>query len=122
MDLNPDWTPAWGGQLELWDKTMSAAVGSVEPLMNRAIVFQTDPDAYHGHPDPLTVPEGSTRKSLALYYYTNTQDQDASHRTTLFQARPGEDLTPSWKERARRWVPPVLMEARARAKGRNPHQ
>jgi len=40
----------------------------VQPLFNRAVVFNTDADSFHGHPDPLLAPEGVFRRSIALYY------------------------------------------------------
>jgi hypothetical protein len=45
---------------------------------------------------PLMCPVDKTRKSLALYYYSNgrpTEEQTPDH-STLWQARPDEDRTP----------------------------
>jgi hypothetical protein len=68
--LNKDWQPGFGGELELWDADMRACVRSVPPVFNRLVVFNTNKRSFHGHPAPLQAPEGMTRKSLALYYYT----------------------------------------------------
>lgn len=68
--LNPDWDEAWGGDLELWDATASHCVRRVAPRMNRAVVFNTRSDTFHGHPRPLACPEGVFRQSIAAYYYT----------------------------------------------------
>ncbi|MBI4266031.1 MAG: 2OG-Fe(II) oxygenase [Acidobacteria bacterium] len=68
--LNADWDEAWGGHLELWDRDGRACVTRIAPLFNRAVLFDTSNFSYHGHPHPLNVPEGGSRKSLALYYYT----------------------------------------------------
>jgi hypothetical protein len=53
------------------------------------VVFSTDASSYHGHPDPLTTPDGITRKSLALYYYTASRAiyDEVSNLGTEFQAR-----------------------------------
>src|SRR3546814_10871992 len=64
------WEPAFGGDLELWDAGMKHRVRAVAPVFNRCVVFNTDSDSYHGHPDPLTCPEDRSRRSIALYYYT----------------------------------------------------
>lgn len=68
--LNKDWQSNYGGNLELWDKDMTACVMEVEPIFNRCVVFNTDHDSNHGHPEPLNTPETISRKSMALYYYT----------------------------------------------------
>lgn len=72
--LNQEWDSSWNGQLELWNKDCTECIVSVEPILNRAVIFDTQPSGdklpWHGHPTPLTCPEGVTRKSLALYYYT----------------------------------------------------
>lgn len=68
--LNKDWQSSYGGNLELWDKEMTTCLKQVEPIFNRCVVFNTDHDSNHGHPEPLNTPEGVSRKSIALYYYT----------------------------------------------------
>ncbi len=87
--LNPDWQESYGGQLELWDKSMSRCVRKIVPSFNRAVIFQTDPDSFHGHPEPMTCPEGVTRRSLALYYFTEEVDAFKA-RSTDYQARPDD--------------------------------
>jgi Rps23 Pro-64 3,4-dihydroxylase Tpa1-like proline 4-hydroxylase len=69
--LNEHWPASYGGDLQLWDKELHGPPVRVAPLLNRCVVFNTTGDSYHGHPEPLTCPEGVFRKSIALYYYTN---------------------------------------------------
>lgn len=69
--LNPDWPESYGGHLELWDAEMQGPPKRALPILNRCVIFSTTATSYHGHPRPLTCPEGIFRKSLALYYYTN---------------------------------------------------
>jgi hypothetical protein len=90
--LNRDWRSEWGGQIELWSRDMTRCEKSYDPIAGRCIVFNTSAHSYHGHPDPLACPEGVTRKSIALYYYTaEPPDGVASERhNTLWQRRPGE--------------------------------
>ncbi len=68
--LNPGWDEAWGGDLELWDTRASRCVTRIAPLLNRAVVFNTRSDTFHGHPWPLACPDGVFRRSIAAYYYT----------------------------------------------------
>jgi hypothetical protein len=68
--FNEDWRQEYGGDLELWSTDASRMVRSIAPLFNRAVLFNARSDTFHGHPAPLQVPEGSHRRSLALYYYS----------------------------------------------------
>jgi Rps23 Pro-64 3,4-dihydroxylase Tpa1-like proline 4-hydroxylase len=94
--LNVGWRDEWGGHLELWDSSMSRCVKKIAPEFNRCVIFTTTDKAFHGHPNPLRTPDGVTRKSLALYYYSNGRpdsERSASH-STLYQIRPGRDARP----------------------------
>jgi hypothetical protein len=86
--LNESWADGWGGELELWDTAMTAAQAKVKPVGNRMLVFSTTHDSYHGHPDPLTCPEGVARKSMALYYFT--EEEAPERRATNYRARPDD--------------------------------
>ncbi len=86
--LNKNWQDEWGGKLELWDKQMKACEVKVAPVFNRCVIFNTDADSYHGHPEPMTCPEGVYRRSIALYYYSI--EDKPFRRATYYQARPGE--------------------------------
>lgn len=86
--LNPEWQEEWGGKLELWDTEMKACEAKVLPVFNRCVIFNTDADSYHGHPEPMTCPEGVYRRSIALYYYT--EEANPYRRATYYQARPGD--------------------------------
>jgi len=69
--LNENWEESYGGHLELWDKGMKQCEKKILPIFNRMVIFNTTDLSYHGHPDVLTCPEDRSRRSLALYYYTN---------------------------------------------------
>jgi len=73
-------------------------------------VFGTTDFTFHGHPNPLQCPEGMTRKSLALYYFTNgrpSEEVSGAH-STLFKARPEDNVRPSFGQRMRRIARDVL--------------
>jgi hypothetical protein len=113
--LNEDWNPEFGGQLELWDTGMKECVVRVEPLFGRAVLFNTNLDSFHGHPDPLSCPPDRSRRSIATYYYTAAEDGLASlpKRTTNFRPRPGTTDKTDWEIRRHHfvndWVPPKLQ-------------
>ena len=86
--LNEDWLPEYGGDLELWSADMKRCVESVRPMANRVLIFTTDANSFHGHPEPMTCPEGMARRSLALYYFS--VEKDPVVRSTEYRPRPGD--------------------------------
>lgn len=113
--LNEDWPDEFGGALELWNRQMTVCEKKVAPVFGRAVVFNTDLDSFHGHPDPLTCPPNRTRRSIATYYYAAADDGLAAlpKRNTNFQARPGQGDKTDWRVRRQHfindWVPPRLQ-------------
>lgn len=91
--LNKNWKEEYGGHFEMWDTDMSACQKRILPIFNRCVIFSTTDFSYHGHPDPLTCPQGVTRKSLALYYYSNGRpaNEVSSTHPTLFKQRPNDE-------------------------------
>lgn len=74
--LNENWKEEWGGHIELWnhdDKKNGPkeCVKRIAPLFNRAVLFDTTQNSWHGLPEPLKCPESEMRKSLAVYYLTD---------------------------------------------------
>lgn len=123
--LNPEWKDEWHGHLELWTRDMKTCAQKVAPLLNRCVVFSTEADTWHGHPDPLAIPEGMTRKSMALYYYSASRAiyEETPKRTTMYVSRPNdsaEDRTEARKFRTeiylKEWLPPVAYRGFARAR------
>lgn len=102
--LNKNYDPAWGGQLELWSKDMSKCEVTIEPIFNRAVLFET-PGAPHGFSNVWSAPHDITRKSLAIYFYVAPTVEDLAkiHESTHFLPTPGEQTTPEIEElRAKR--------------------
>ncbi|MEO0471116.1 MAG: 2OG-Fe(II) oxygenase [Bacteroidota bacterium] len=87
--LNPDWQEDYQGHLELWSRDMKRCEQRVLPIMNRCVIFNTDEDSFHGLPDPIQCPEHDTRKSIALYYFTEEKNLPKK-RTTNYRARPDD--------------------------------
>ena len=66
--LNKSWSTQYGGNLEIWEKSMKNLCISVQPIFNRCVIFNTESNSFHGHPEPLKTPKNVARKSIALYY------------------------------------------------------
>lgn len=89
--LNEDWHEEYGGQLELWTKDMRECFKTIMPVFNRCVIFNTDSDCFHGHPHPLTCPDDRTRKSIALYYFTEERTRPVKVATN-YQATPDDGI------------------------------
>jgi Rps23 Pro-64 3,4-dihydroxylase Tpa1-like proline 4-hydroxylase len=112
--LNKDWREEYGGHLELWDRDMKGCEARVLPVFNRVMIFATTDFTFHGHPDPLRCPEGMSRKSLALYYFSNGRpaEETTGEHSTIFKARTEQDFQPSAQQRLRSvvkdFLPPII--------------
>jgi 2-oxoglutarate-Fe(II)-dependent oxygenase superfamily protein len=112
--LNRNWREEYGGHLQLWDRNMTQCEAKIAPYFNRIMIFGTTDFTFHGHPDPLQCPDEVTRKSLALYYFTNGRpaEEISGDHSTIFRARGPEDLRPTVMQRARQLandlLPPIL--------------
>ena len=71
--LNPGWQEGWGGEFGLYDQTGDKLIKKIAPLHNRLVIFDTNDKSFHGLPDPLNFPEGHSRRSIILYYYTKEE-------------------------------------------------
>ena len=92
--LNKKWNSEYGGDLELWDKDLKKCKKKISPNFNKIVVFSTNDYSYHGHPEPVNCPIGTSRKSLALYYFSKGRplsdlDTTKIKNKTYFQDRFG---------------------------------
>jgi Rps23 Pro-64 3,4-dihydroxylase Tpa1-like proline 4-hydroxylase len=119
--LNKDWEDEYGGHFELWNKDMTLCEKKIKPDFNTLAIFSTSDYSYHGHPTPLNCPVNSSRKSIALYYYTNGRPQNEVHtglqeHGTLFKARKNETMDNEVKETKTNYrailkdfIPPIIL-------------
>jgi len=112
--LNPDWQEQWGGSIELWERKMVRCAAKYPPFLNHALIFTTNELSLHGFPDPLTCPEGQSRKSIALYYYTLEHDAKFTGHSTDYFARPQD----GWGKSAMIWLDKKAVDVYSRAKAR----
>lgn len=92
--LTKDWNIEWGGNLEFWshDKVTNKPLKKVkiiENIFNRAVIFDTTQNSWHGFPSPLTCPENVYRKSIAMYYLCEPSDNAEKRKRALYA--PSED-------------------------------
>lgn len=71
--LNRNWREEWGGALGLWqhDKKTGKAgklMAEITPLFNRAVIFDTTCNSWHGMTGAVCSPRGEERRSIAIYY------------------------------------------------------
>lgn len=71
--MTQGWQPEWGGGLQFWshDDTNNQPkerIKTIDNLFNRAIIFDTTQNSWHGLPNAIDCPEGIIRKSIAAYY------------------------------------------------------
>jgi hypothetical protein len=108
--LNKDWNETYGGCLELWNADVTERVQTIIPMFNRTVVFNTSELSWHGHPEPVRHPLGVPRRSIALYYYTATWENESRAHTTHFRPRPHStdkrDYEVAIREAIREWVVP----------------
>lgn len=118
--LNKNWEESYGGHFELWNKDMTKCEKRILPTFNTLAMFSTSYYSYHGHPDPLTCPPDRSRRSLALYYYSNGRPASEiveGHEThgTVFQKRAGvQSDKVSFSTRAKKitnsFIPPIVSK------------
>ena len=105
--LNSKWQVEWGGQLGLWESgedphRPGSLARSVDPLFNRAILFDTSQKSWHGLPTPLMCPEGEVRKSLAIYYLVPPPPNTDQRGKALFAPTESQEDDPEVLELIRK--------------------
>jgi len=107
--LTENWNPEWGGGLELWthDETTNSPkelVKTIDNVFNRAIIFDTTQNSWHGLPNYIHCPEGVVRKSIAAYYVQPAPTVTENRHRALFAPREeqknNEDVLDLIKKRA----------------------
>lgn len=84
-----------GGHLGLWTQNEEGdkpgkLVKEIEPLFNRAVIFDTTQNSWHGMSRTLTQPEGIYRKSFAVYYLCEPSAEAPQRGRALFAPRENQ--------------------------------
>ena len=87
--MTPNWKQEWGGGLELWshdeqNNSPKEMVKLIENKFNRAVIFDTTQNSWHGLPEKLNCPPGEMRRSFATYYLTEPQESADPRGKALF--------------------------------------
>ena len=91
--LNKNWDSNFRGNLEFWTKGITSKIDSISPQFNLYVIFNTDAESHHGHPDHVITPIEITRKSLALYYYSASKKEyeDTPANSTMYFVQPNDN-------------------------------
>ncbi len=92
--LNKNWNDNFGGNLQLWNKDMTKCEKKILPEFNKMVIFSTTDFSYHGNPDKINCPNDNSRKSIAMYYYSNgrpASERKLGLHSTIFRKRPGSN-------------------------------
>lgn len=92
--LTPDWQPEWGGNLEFWSHNQDTnlpkeKIKTINNIFNRALLFDTANNSWHGYNDPINCPSGVYRKSIAMYYLVEPQGEVSWRNRALYS--PAKD-------------------------------
>lgn len=98
--MTPNWNPSWGGGLELWshdDETNMPreCTTLVENKFNRAVLFNTTQNSWHGLPEALRCPANSSRRSLAAYYLSDIEENAETRKRALYAPYEDQKNDPS---------------------------
>ena len=93
--MNPNWKEDWGGALGFWgnespDKP-GELVASIGSKFNRAVIFDTTQNSWHGLPDPLSCPDNEARKSIAVYYLCDPSKDADPRGKVLFSPTKAQE-------------------------------
>jgi Rps23 Pro-64 3,4-dihydroxylase Tpa1-like proline 4-hydroxylase len=80
--LNPNWHSDWGGGLNLYSEKSGALEleKKIECKFNRAVIFNTDQNSWHGLPDKINCPNEQSRTALNFYYVDSSGKVGANDR------------------------------------------
>ena len=87
--IQPAWKPEWGGALGFWENDEANSkpgelMKQIDCLFNRAVIFDTSQNSWHGLPDPVACPPETPRNSLAVYYLCEPRQQASDRGRALF--------------------------------------
>lgn len=90
--MTPNWKPEYKGGLELWSHNPETnrpkdCVVTVQNKFNRAVLFDTTQNSWHGLPSPLLCPQGEIRRSMAAYYVCTPEANAQERYKALFAPR-----------------------------------
>lgn len=84
--LSQDLKETHGGHFGLWtgENSPDTLVKEIAPKFNRAIIFDTTQNSWHGLSRECVAPDGIYRKSIAIYYLTDLPEHADTRSRALF--------------------------------------
>ena len=77
--LNDEWQDDWGGQLQFYDTKRQKVHTKVPVGPGNCVIWNYNNFAFHGYPEPMTCPEGVSRKGIRFFYYVSNAKHDDKH-------------------------------------------
>jgi len=66
--INTDWKTEYNGDTELWNKDCSVCEKRIYPEFNKALIFKTDGESWHGVSREIKCQQQNSRKTIAFYF------------------------------------------------------
>ena len=73
--INQKWEKEWGGELDICSSHLNF-IKQIIPIPNSAILFKTNDISIHGVTNIIKCPENEGRKSIAIYYISDPQNNN----------------------------------------------
>ncbi|WP_155820539.1 2OG-Fe(II) oxygenase [Komagataeibacter europaeus] len=93
--LSPDLKEEDGGHLGLWnsdskEEKPTTLAKEISPKFNRAVIFDTTQNSWHGMSRPLSHDRNMLRKSMAVYYLCEAKEGTSPRQRALFAPRENQ--------------------------------
>ena len=87
--LTKDWKDEYEGNLELWSTSGKLKVKEVKPTFNRAVVFNTTSESFHGQPSKINTPDNIYRNVFSAFYYSKEKNEkiDSAPHFTKYNSK-----------------------------------
>ena len=100
--MNDDWEQHWGGQLNFYDSKRDKLLTKVPIGAGNCVIWNYNNFAFHGYPEPMTCPEGKSRKGIRFFYYVSNakhDDKHPPHRSLYwYDEKTGTPYDQSWNK------------------------
>ena len=93
--LEKNYKAVYGGHLGLWEHNKETGqpgklIKEIFPKYNRAIIFDTSQNSWHGLSKKVNLPKDIYRKSIAIYYLCTPKENHLSNKKALFAPRENQ--------------------------------
>lgn len=117
--LEPNYKESHGGHLGLWqaneDFSDNKLIREVAPIFNRAVIFDTTQNSWHGMSRPFIQDENVYRKSIAVYYLTEPASGASLRERALFGPREEQRGNPEVEDLIKRRADKTLYKTAYKA-------